>query len=51
MMGRARDELAAGLRSFPIGHYVLFYERVTDGIALVRVLHGARDINSQFESE
>ncbi len=51
MMGRARDELMAGLRSFPVGRYMLFYELVTDGIALVRVLHSARDIPSQFESE
>lgn len=51
MMGRARDELMSGLRSFPVGRYVLFYELVTDGIALVRVLHSARDITPQFESE
>jgi toxin ParE1/3/4 len=51
MMGRARDELMAGLRSFPVGRYILFYELVTDGIALVRVLHSARDIPTQFESE
>lgn len=51
MMGRARDELAAGLRSFPIGRYVVFYEVVMDGIALVRVLHSARDIDPQFEGK
>jgi toxin ParE1/3/4 len=51
MMGRARDELMAGLRSFPVGRYILFYELVTDGIALVRILHSARDIPTQFESE
>lgn len=51
MMGRARDELMAGLRSFPVGRYILFYELVTEGIALVRVLHSARDIPPQFESE
>jgi toxin ParE1/3/4 len=48
---RIRDELAAGLRSFPIGRYVLLYEVVIDGIALVRVLHSARDIDPQFEGE
>jgi toxin ParE1/3/4 len=25
LMGRAREELAAGLRSFPFGRYVIFY--------------------------
>ena len=42
-MGRARDELMVGLRSFPVGRYILFYELVTNGIALVRVLHSACD--------
>jgi hypothetical protein len=26
-MGRVRDDLAEGLRSFPVGHYVIFYTR------------------------
>ena len=51
MMGRAREELAPSLRSLPIGRYVIFYEVVPDGIAVVRVLHGARDIGPQFEGE
>lgn len=51
MMGRARDELVAGLRSFPIGRYVIFYEPLPDGVAIVRVLHGARDIDAGFESK
>ncbi len=25
MMGRTRDELASGLRSFPVGRYLIFY--------------------------
>ena len=47
-MGRSRDELAVGLRSFPVGKYVLFYRPVTDGIEVIRVLHGSRDIPSAF---
>jgi toxin ParE1/3/4 len=43
-MGRARDNLFPGLRSFPIGNYLGFYRIVPDGIELVRVLHGARDL-------
>ena len=38
LMGRARPELAAALRSFPEGRYVLFYRPVPTGIELVRVL-------------
>lgn len=44
LMGRARIELAEGLRSFSVGRYVLFYRPEPRGIELVRVLHGARDL-------
>lgn len=47
-MGRQRDELAPGLRSFPIGRHVVFYLPLHDGIELVRLLHGARDIDALF---
>lgn len=46
LMGRARDELLPGIRSFPAGHYVIFYQPIEDGIEVVRVLHGARDLPS-----
>ncbi len=49
-LGRVRQELAAGLRSFPVVRYVIFYEPVPDGIAVVRVLHSARDLDAQFSS-
>ena len=29
--------------------YVIYYEKLQDGIAVVRVLHGARDAETQFE--
>jgi len=51
MMGRARDELAPGVRSFPFGRYVIFYVPLDDGIDVVRVLHGARDIHAVFNPE
>ena len=51
MMGRARDELAPGVRSFPFGRYVVFYMPLDDGIDVVRVLHGARDIDAVFSPE
>lgn len=50
-LGRAREELAPGLRSFPLGRYVIFYESVLDGIAVVRVLHSARDLDAQFSGD
>lgn len=50
-MCRARDELAADLRSFSFGRYVIFYAPVEHGIDVVRVLHSARDIDAVFGEE
>lgn len=47
--GTSREELLAGLRSSPIGHYVVFYIPLADGIDIVRVLHGARDVQAIFQ--
>ena len=49
MMGRARDELAPGIRSLAFGRYVVFFEPLPNGIDVVRVLHGSRDIDANFE--
>ena len=48
MIGRARDELAPGLRSMAFGRYVVFFSPIHDGIDIVRVLHGSRDIDVFF---
>ncbi len=50
LSGRARSELADNVRSFPVETCVVFYEPVPDGIRVVRVLHGARDIEPEFEA-
>ena len=49
-MGRARNKLGASLRSFPAGNYVIFYREVSKGIEIIRVLHGARDIEGIISS-
>jgi toxin ParE1/3/4 len=48
-LGRKRPDLAPGLRSLPAGNYVIFYRPITDGIEVIRVLHGARDIPALFD--
>lgn len=50
MMGRSRDELAGGLRSFAFGRYVVFFLPISDGLDVVRVLHASRDISEHFDS-
>jgi toxin ParE1/3/4 len=47
--GRIREELSPGLRSVPRGNYVIFYRPSADGVVVVRVLHGARDLPGLFE--
>jgi toxin ParE1/3/4 len=47
-MGRARPELALGLRSKPHGHYVIFYTPGADKLRIERILHGARDVEGEF---
>ncbi|PWB82949.1 MAG: type II toxin-antitoxin system RelE/ParE family toxin [Methylocystaceae bacterium] len=44
--GRTRPELAPGVRSLPVGNYVLFYRLAEDVIELVRVRSGYMDIRS-----
>ncbi|WP_457390478.1 type II toxin-antitoxin system RelE/ParE family toxin [Roseateles sp. P5_E1] len=48
-MGRNRGELAPGIRSLAFGRYVVFFQPLPDGIDVVRVLHGSRDIDASFE--
>jgi toxin ParE1/3/4 len=48
LMGRARVELAPGIRSFSFGRYLVFYLPIGDGIDVVRVLHGTRDVDAAF---
>src|SRR5580700_10023696 len=50
-MGRSRPELGTNLRSFPVGRYVIFYLPLPKGVEIVRVLHGARDIESVLQDE
>ena len=47
-IGRSRPELGAGLRSLPVGSYIIFYNPIEDGIEVVRVLHGKRDMAAAF---
>lgn len=48
-IGRAREELAEGLRSFPVDRYIIFYRPTPKGIEIIRVLHGARDLEPLFQ--
>lgn len=51
LMGRERENLAPGIRSFPFGRYVIFYLPLEEGIDVVRVMHSAMDIETRFDSD
>ena len=46
MMGRERPELSPGIRSFVVMSWVVFYRVREDAIEVIRVLHGARDLDA-----
>ncbi len=46
-LGRPRDDLRRGYRSFPVGEYVVIY-RVGEAeeVLVLRIIHGSRDIQA-----
>lgn len=48
-LGTDASQYASGLRSSTVlKNYVVFYTTSKSGIVIVRILHGARDLDSQF---
>jgi toxin ParE1/3/4 len=50
-MGKARPDFGYNLRSITEGNYLIFYQPTSDGIDIVRVLHGARDFEALLEDD
>ena len=42
--GELCPDLGENVRRFSVGNYVVFYSPLRDGITILRVLHGNRDI-------
>ena len=49
LMGRDQSRLLVNLRSFVVRDYFIFYQPFDDGVEILRVLHGSRDIESIFD--
>jgi toxin ParE1/3/4 len=48
-LGRARDaDLRPGLRTFPVGEYVIIYSVQDENVLILRVLRGSRDLRDLF---
>jgi toxin ParE1/3/4 len=43
-LGRALPELREGMRRWPVGQYLILYRELSDGVEVVRVVHGKRDL-------
>lgn len=51
-IGRDRSSLRPNMRSFTVRrHYVIFYRPLPHAIEVVRVIHGARNIECLFQKE
>ena len=45
-MGRSQEHRRPNMRSWPVGSYVVYYRPTPDGIRVLRVFHGSRDLDS-----
>ena len=45
--GSPRDHVAAGLRALPYRRRCIYFRSYPDHVVIVRVLHGAQDVESQ----
>ena len=50
-IGTEHEEYGKGVRTFPFGSYVIFYQPTASGVIIVRFLHGARNLPHVFRSE
>ena len=50
-IGQPAEHLFPELRRFPVGSFLIFYRPTNRGIEIVRILHGARDIESIFHDD
>jgi toxin ParE1/3/4 len=46
--GRKRDEIGPGVRSFPVGEFVIYFRKSRRAVEIIHVLHGPRDQRSAF---
>ena len=49
--GRARPQFGEGVRSASVGNFLVFYRAIPDGIRVLRLLDGRRDLDDAFFRE
>ena len=48
-LGKARDEIEKGIRSFPVARHIIFYRTGAECIEIARVLHASMDIKRHLK--
>lgn len=46
-LGQAHDDVRAGLHSFPVGAYIVWYRMRANDLEIVRILHASMDPKSR----
>ena len=49
LIGRSYREIRSYLRGIPIQNYIVFYRIINDGIEIMRIIRGNRDLEAIFE--
>lgn len=49
LMGRSYSQLRTYLRGIPMQNYIIFYRIANNGIEILRVIRGDRDLDAFFE--
>ena len=44
-MGRSQERRQPNLRSWTVGSYLVFYRPAAEGVEIIRVVHGRRDLD------
>lgn len=44
-IGAIRDDIEIGMRIFPVGNYLVLFRALEDGVKIVRVVDGRRDLS------
>ena len=47
-LGRVRDDIGVGRRSFPVGDTLIIYRIVQGDVHILRLVHGRRDLVALF---
>jgi toxin ParE1/3/4 len=50
-LGTARPELHHDLRSIPHKGYLIFFRYLDDGLEIVNILHGSRDVTAFYHGD